>query len=256
MRHRYTPEQKAFIREIALGRYNDEIAELFNAKFGTNITEGQIKSFKNNNNIKSNVPRRRYTGDEGLFTKEQKQFILQHVKGRHNQELADLVNERFGISVSTAQIKSWKRNRGLSSGLRGSEGMDPPNKGKPKTWSGGEATQFKKGHVPHNYKPVGSERVNGDGYVDIKIADPNKWRGKHLVIWEQHHGRPVPKGYAVIFGDGDRRNFDPDNLILVSRKQLVALNKFRLIRNDANLTRTGLIMADLYQKISERRRNK
>lgn len=105
--------------------------------------------------------------------------------------------------------------------------------------------------MPVNYRPVGSERVNVDDYVEIKVADPRTWVGKHTFIWEEHNG-PVPKGYVVIFGDGDRRNFDPDNLILVSRKQLVRLNQKGLIQNNADLTRTAVIMVDLQQKIADR----
>lgn len=91
------------------------------------------------------------------------------------------------------------------------------------------------------------------GYVDIKIADPNKWKGKHILIWEELHG-PVPKGHAVIFADGNNRNFDPENLLLVSRKQLVRMNQRGLIQNDAELTKTGVIIADIYNKIGEAKR--
>lgn len=253
---RYTIEQKEFIRQIAPGRYNVEIAEKFNAKFGTGITGDQIRAFKKNHNIRSNVPKKRRTPQKGLFTEEQEAFIAEHVKGLHNQQLTDLVNERFGLSITVKQMKIWKKNHGYSSGLKGSEGITPPNKGRRKTWTGGEATQFKKGHLPHNYMPVGSERVNADGYVDIKIADPNKWRGKHLIVWEEHNGRKVPKGHAVIFGDGNRRNFDPDNLILISRQQLAVVNKHGLIRNDADLTRIGIAIADIQRKISECKRKR
>ena len=112
-----------------------------------------------------------------------------------------------------------------------------------------------KGQKPHNYKPVGSERVNGDGYVDVKIADPNKWRAKHRLLWEEENG-PIPKGYVIIFGDGNRRNFQQDNLILVSKSQLAILNKNQLIQNDADLTRAGIVIADIYKKIGERKKNK
>jgi hypothetical protein len=118
---------------------------------------------------------------------------------------------------------------------------------------GGEETQFKKGNRPHNYKPVGTERVNGEGYVDVKIADPNKWRSKHILIWEKENG-PVPKGHVIIFGDGNRLNLELDNLILVSRKQLAILNKNNLIQKDADLTRTGIIVADIYRKINEQKK--
>lgn len=190
------------------------------------------------------------------FTSEQKEFIRSHVMGRPVQELTDLFNETFKTEIRPSQIRAFKKNNGLSSGLTGrfESGHIPANKGKPKAWAGGEATQFQKGHKPHNYVPVGSERVNGDDYVDIKVADPNKWRGKHLIVWEQQNDRPVPKGHAVIFGDGNRRNFNPDNLILVTRGQLAIMNKRGLIQNDAELTRTGVIVADIYKKIGERKR--
>lgn len=190
-----------------------------------------------------------------FFTPEEAEYIRKHVVGCSNQELTDLFNAHFGLNLTLAQIKAYKKNHKLSSGLDGrfEPGHVPFNKGK--STGGWEPTQFKKGHRPHNYKPVGAERVNGDDYVDVKIADPNKWKGKHILIWEEYHG-PVPRGHAVIFGDGNRRNFDPDNLILVSRAQLAILNKNRLIQNNADLTRTGIIVVDVYRKIGERKKTK
>jgi hypothetical protein len=191
-----------------------------------------------------------------LFTPEQEAFVRAHVHGRPHADLTTLVNETFGLNLRVSQIKSFIRNHKLNTGLDGrfKPGHKPFNKGKKKWWVGGEDTQFPEGHRPHNYRPVGTERVNGDDYVDIKIADPNKWRSKHLLVWEQHHGRPLPKGCAVIFGDGNRRNFDPDNLILVSRGQLAVLNRRRLIQNDADLTRSAILVADLISKTHQRER--
>lgn len=192
------------------------------------------------------------------FTPEQKEFLIANVAEKSNADLTECFNKQFGLSIRLAQIKAFKKNNKISSGLTGrfERGHVPFNKGKKGLCQGGVETQFKKGHKPHNYMPLGSERVNGDDYVDIKIADPNRWRGKHLIIWEEHNDRPVPKGYAVIFGDGNRRNFDPDNLILVSRAQLAVMNKNGLIQDNAELTRTGIILADIYRKIGERKRSK
>lgn len=257
MSQRYQQEQIDFVSSVAAGRYNDEIAELFNAKFGTQVTEGQIKSFKSNHRIQSNVPKRRPMEEAGLFTKAQIEFIKSKVTGVSNQALTNLVNETFGLQVTVKQMNTWKKNHRLSSGLvmRFEKGHIPANKGFQGLYNvGGNKTSYKKGMTPHNYMPVGSERVNGDDYVDIKIAEPNQWRGKHLLVWEYHHGRSVPKGYAVIFGDRDRRNFDPDNLILVSRGQLAIMNRRNLIQQSAELTRSGVLVADIYQKISQRKR--
>ncbi len=189
------------------------------------------------------------------FSADHKAFIVDNLPGRMSKDLTELFNAHFGTALKTSQMQSFISRYKLKSGVdsRFSPGSAPVNKGKPKTWVGGEATQFKKGGTPHNYAPVGSERVNTDGYAEIKVADPHKWRGKHLLVWEAHHGRAVPSGHAVIFGDRNHQNFDPDNLILVSRAQLAILNKCKLIQGNADLTRTGIILADIYQKIKERK---
>lgn len=189
------------------------------------------------------------------FSPEMRDFIRAHVIDRTTMDLTELFNSTFGTDVSVSQIRAYKRNHRLSSGLTGryQPGSTPYTKGKKKYWSGGEKTQFKKGHRPYNYMPVGSERINGEGYIDIKIADPNVWRAKHLIVWERHNG-PVPKGHAVLFGDGNRMNVDIANLVLVTRTQLAILNRKRFIFKNAELTRTGLILADIYQKIGERKK--
>ncbi|MFT4415298.1 HNH endonuclease signature motif containing protein [Fredinandcohnia humi] len=258
MPRRYTKEQIDYIREIAPGRYNDEIAKLFNANFGTNLTEGQIKSFKANHKIKSNVPKRRVTEDDGLFTKEQKAFIKENVKGLSNQKLADLVSENFNLSITAKQMMTWKQNHGLSSGLKGSEGVAPPNKGTKGLYNfGGNKTSFKTGQRPLNYKPVGTERIDRDGYILIKVSDTGawheRWKLKQVVIWEEANG-PIPKGHCLLFLDGNKQNVSLDNLQLITRSQLARLNQNSLISNDPELTKTGIVIADIIGKIGERKR--
>ena len=63
-------------------------------------------------------------------------------------------------------------------------------------------TTFKKGNRPHNYRPVGSERITVDGFVEIKVADPNKWDLKSRVIYQEKYGK-IPKGYKIIYLDGN-----------------------------------------------------
>lgn len=190
-----------------------------------------------------------------IFTSKQREFIKANIKGRAVKELTQLVNNHFEIKLGENQIRAYIKNHGLKSGLdcRFKKGHTTHNKGKKKYWIGGEETQFKKGNKPHNYLPVGTERVNGDDYVDIKIADPNKWKAKHILIWEEHNG-PLPEGHCIIFGDRNNRNFNPNNLICVSRGQLATLNLCNLIQNDAELTRVAIGVVDIKHKIS--RRNK
>ena len=190
------------------------------------------------------------------YTQEQKRFLESRVRGLTTAELTEKFNKHFGLNLETKQIKGYMSNHGLKNGINKQfqPGFIPFNKGK-KGIGGWEPTQFKKGNKAHNWVPIGSERVNSDGYIDIKVADGQKrknWKGKHIVIWEKHNG-PVPEGHVVIFGDRDNRNFNPDNLILVSRKQLVRLNQNNLIQNDAELTKTAILITDIKHKISDRK---
>lgn len=185
-----------------------------------------------------------------IFSKEQSVFIRENVVGRTSNELTAIVNQVFDTELSVDQIRAFKKNNKLRGGIdtRFQKGQAAHNKGKPGN-GGWRSTQYKKGSTPHNYLPVGSERINTDGYVDIKIADPNKWKQKHLIVWEEANG-PVPVDHVVLFGDGDKLNVVLDNLLLVTRQQLFILNRNKLIHIDIELTKTGCLVAELHQRIN------
>jgi hypothetical protein len=88
-------------------------------------------------------------------------------------------------------------------------------------------TTFKKGIVPHNTVAVGHERITRDGYVEVKVGDfkdsTNNFKLKHRLIWESVNG-PVPANHQVRFIDGNIRNFDIDNLKLVSLSESLKIN--------------------------------
>lgn len=98
-----------------------------------------------------------------------------------------------------------------------------------KGWKAGgrsAETRFKAGTVNGRAaqleKPVGHERVTEDGILQRKIrADGplhKRWQSVHEIIWEEHHG-PRPAGHLVVFKDGNRRNFQIENLELISRAE-------------------------------------
>ncbi|WP_096269380.1 HNH endonuclease signature motif containing protein [Paucisalibacillus globulus] len=257
-RYKYSDEEIEYVRKIAPGKYNDEIAALFNEKFGTQVTESQMKSLKSNHKIKSNVPKYKPDENSGLFTKEQKDFIKANVKGLHNYELAELVNNMFGLSITAQQMNTYKSNHNLSSGLDGrfEKGSSPWNKGKKGLQIGGKETQFKKGQQPKNYRPVGSERIDSkDGYILIKVQDhgtyQERWRHKHVVVWEKHHGKKVPKNHVIMFADSNKQNLDLGNLILISRSELARMNQQGLFSMDPEVTKAGLNLVRLGNKIMD-----
>ena len=101
------------------------------------------------------------------------------------------------------------------------KGMIPANKGKkmpPDLYAKCQPTMFKKGQPSINKRPVGSERINVDGYIEVKVADPNRWRLKHRVVWEQTNG-PILPGYNVQFRNGNRTDCRLENLYLIHHRE-------------------------------------
>lgn len=256
-KRKYFKEHIDYLREITPGRRSWEVTRLFNERFGMNASEYAIKTLRLKNGIKLTVPRtvRQYTDEQIAYLKELSD------RGLFNREITRLFNERFGTSRTENAIQQQRCKYGIKTTARHywPKGHKPWNAGMRGVNFGGEKTQFKKGHKPQNWVPVGSERITKDGYIDVKVQDgqgPRNWKGKHIIIWEHHHGRPVPSGHAIIFGDGNNRNFDPENLLLVSRAQLCRMNQMGLIKNDARLTQVGALIANIRNKIGERRKKK
>lgn len=189
------------------------------------------------------------------YTDEIKNFILKNYKGIGNEELKNLINKKFNTNLTTSQIKSYKANHKLNSGLTGHfyKGRVPHNKGKKmplKQYEKCKNTMFKKGNVPQNHRPVGSERVGKDGYMQIKVAEPNKWQQKNVYIYEKHYGK-IPKGYKVIFLDQNKYNFSIENLACVSNREHAVMCKKRRYTENAELTQVGKTLTELEFKLKE-----
>ena len=190
-------------------------------------------------------------GPRHIWSDEEKQYLAEITPGRGYKEIQSMMSCKFGFDYTHHQIKGAITRNKLNTGRTGrfEKGHATWNKGT-KGLTKANVTSFKKGQKSHNYKPVGSERITKDGYCEIKVSDTGRrWKSKHLVVYEKHHGK-VPRGSVVIFLDGDKRNFDIDNLHLVTRGQLAMLNKNSLIQKDADLTKTAINVVDLMKKIS------
>lgn len=185
------------------------------------------------------------------FTQEQNEFLLANYQGKYSKELAEIFNKKFKTDVSPKQIKNFRCNHSLNCGLTGrfQKNHIPFNKGT-KGMMKANKTSFKKGNIPKNYKPIGSERINIYGYVEVKIADPNKWETKNRFIYKKYKG-DIPKGFKVIYADGNKLNNHLDNLILVSNSEELIMNKRKLIYDRKELTETGHLIAKVIDKTNK-----
>lgn len=190
------------------------------------------------------------------YSEEQKEFIITNNYGKYSKELAEMFNQHFNTNITAKEIAYFRRNHKLKSGLTGQfkKGNVAHNKGKKQIEYMSQEdiektkeTRFKKGNKPKNYRPVGSERITKDGYIEVKVADPNKWETKNKIIYKQYFG-DIPKGHKVIYADGNKLNNDINNLILVSNNEELIMNRHRLRTEDIELTKTGYLIAKVIDK--------
>lgn len=185
-----------------------------------------------------------------IYSDEMIEFLRNNSFGKSRKEIVEIFNNEFKLSKTEDQLSSFMKRKGITTGRTGhfEKGAVPFNKGM-KGYQKPNVTSFKKGCVPHNYVPIGSERVNSDGYVDIKISE-NKWKQKHRIMWEEING-PVPRNCCLIFADQNKLNVTLENLILVTRRELFKMNQEKLIKNNKELTKVGHTVAKLKIKIQD-----
>lgn len=190
------------------------------------------------------------------YSEEQKEFIITNNYGKYSKELAEMFNQYFNTNITAKEIAYFRRNNKLNSGLTGQfkKGNVPHNKDKKQVeYMSKEAiertkeTRFKKGNKPKNYRPVGSERITKDGYIEVKVSDPNKWETKNKIIYKQYFG-DIPEGHKIIYADGNKLNNDINNLILVSDNEELIMNRHKLRTENIELTKTGYLIAKVIDK--------
>lgn len=253
----YTEEMKNYIENNCKGKTTEQLQEEFNAKFNTNIIRCAMKSYLTSHKLK--VGR----GNNKKFKNEHIEFLKANVKGITLKELTNRFNDKFNMNVTESAIANLKTKYGLASGIIGGQfqkGQVSWNKGKkmsPSQYKKSEPTMFKKGNIPANARAIGSERIDKNGYVLIKIQDGHKnknWIRKHRYLYEQVYGE-IPEGHKIIFADGNNRNFELDNLVLISNAEELIMNRNNLFKQDKELTKVGITVAKVLDKVNKRKKD-
>ena len=194
------------------------------------------------------------------FPPELEDFIRKVSWGKHLPELHKIVTAKFGDVLTQEQLKSFLARKHIirfENHGKFEKGHIPANKGKKMpaaVYEKSKRTMFRKGHQPNNHREVGSERINVEGYVEIKVAEPNRWQLKHRVVYENYHNVKLKSTDVVIFLDGNKQNFDIENLALIDRGINAIMNHEGMRFADAEITRTEVNIARLKKAITVAKR--
>ncbi|OCY53704.1 HNH endonuclease signature motif containing protein [Acinetobacter pittii] len=183
-----------------------------------------------------------------LYTAEQLDYVKSNCT-LERKELTKRFNEKFNTNISIDNISGLCKRNKWKTGRTGcfEKGSVPPNKGT-KGLTGANRTSFKKGQSPWNKEPIGYERIDKkDGYIHIKIAEPNIFALKHRHIWEKHFG-PVPDKHVIAFKNQDKSDCRIENLILMKKSEMLRYSQsFHKLANPIT-NETCLIMAKVKTK--------
>ncbi|HUF02831.1 MAG TPA: HNH endonuclease signature motif containing protein [Aridibacter sp.] len=187
-----------------------------------------------------------------FWTTEETEYLRTAYPERPTEEVAKKLNSTVSRVYSKANSLGLKKSKAFfdagyggrlspnncsrGKGTRFKPGHKSWNKGKSFT-AGGRApeTQFKDGHLPHNHVPVGTEVTDPDGYLKVKIAERNRWKYKHRLVWEEKKGK-IPKGHALVFRNGDKTDCSIENLELLTRAELMRRNTIHRYPEDIRKT--------------------
>jgi hypothetical protein len=169
-----------------------------------------------------------------FFTKREDDFLRENYTKIPCKRMAKMLGRTegtarqrlklLGITIPPECIQKFRNESYFK------KGQSPINKGK--TWNefmskkgrkNSRKTCFKKGQLALNKKPLGSMRITKNGYLEVKILEPNKWQAYHRLMWEETFG-PIPKGGVVRFVTSDKMNVQPFNLELIDRKKNMKAN--------------------------------
>lgn len=212
-----------------------ELAEEHNKLFGTSFSRMQMK---NHAGLILGVKMNKY-----WYTEDQKQWIIENYpKPGTADDKAKEFNSIFCTKRSGQTIKEMARLLGVS---LSEEGM----------------AEYKKKSKEHivNYNrterstPIGEfGRPTGGGYICRKMED-GSWMLRHRYEYEKHHGE-IKKGNVVIFLDGNKENFNPQNLAQVPLSYQGMMTAHKLWSIDPDITRTSIRWCDLYSVMLRKER--
>lgn len=171
------------------------------------------------------------------FTPEQEQKIKDEFLLKPVKRLADEVGATYGriirflkknnLEIPRELVEKRKLDSRKKKGdVSHSKGRKQTEYMTPEGIERSKKTRFKKGRSPSNILKVGHQRVTKDGYVEIKIEMPNKWMLKQRYVYSKHFNLTLKTTDNIIFIDGDKRNFNVDNLRCISQAENMYRNSY------------------------------
>lgn len=224
MSAKYTKEQIDWLNENSIS-YNSyrAIRNDFNKQFGTSKTVSAIQQYLTRI-LKIQLMTEKKSH---IFTSEEEEWIMDNYhKFMNYSDLTTEFNQKFKKNKTIQSMYEKCRKRMNLSGM--------PNSG-----------LFQNGHIQEQCTIGTIRKATLGTYIKVKdsmcsnmsgYAEPC-WIPIQKKIWQDHYGE-VPAGKMVIFLDGNRENWNIENLYCIDRRisAIMAANKWYTSSREHTLT--------------------
>lgn len=154
----------------------------------------------------------RYSNEEIDFIKNNIQFYKNGIKFEY-ERFIEAFNKMFDRDLTIQKFYGIIKHRKINLG--------EPN------WKMINDLSAKSNYV------IGDERTTGR-YTFVKVSNDcwnDCWKPKHVLIYEQYHNVKVNNDEYISFLDRNTKNFDIDNLVLLTNKGLGKMFQFNHIKD-------------------------
>lgn len=172
------------------------------------------------------------------FTPQQIEFVREGITELPTRRLAEAFTERFGEPIGQTELRR----------LMVRNGIENPRK---------EYSQLPIGYERYStyydcmVVKVDDVSVSGKKKEDYAKCRQNNWKLKQNLVWEQYTGKSLPWRHIVVFLDGDRMNYNPDNLYAVPLNVAGTIEKMKMHSEDAAIYKTALTWGELYYQLKK-----
>jgi hypothetical protein len=211
----FSDEQIAFIRDrVERGIKNKALFDEFKETFNEPLSECIFWKVKRRNGINNK------TITVASFTEEEKDFVLDLVNRMIPQrKIVDLFNEMFQKNIGQTQLRRMMQRAGI------------------------ESVRKERVAVPIGYEYYNSYYK----CMMVKVSNERTgWKLKQNIVWEHENGKPLPRHHVVMFLDGDRDNYAPDNLYAVPLCVAGNVEKWQMHSEDPMIYKSALMYGELY----------
>lgn len=265
MRGQFTPEIQEYIKKYYKEFSDKDFSDQIYYRFGKRIEASVIKNWRNNNGY-GNTGRKEkrivMVNTSHVIPEYFYEMIAWLCTSMTDKEIVELIKELSGKTIRPELIKRFRLKNGVHTGRTGQFGKERDceeyaqyrfQKGVHYHYS----TEFKKGSRPHNTKDIGEETIKEDGYVWVKVAEPNIWKQRGRVVWEKAYGS-IPEGKVIVRLDQNRQNDSLENLRCVDKGVVGYANSQRteigFIKDNREFNNAFISVIEIKEKVNGKKR--